>query len=191
MQITRLNGDRLFPWKMALLTSISHKFNPFEFKRSFHYSFMIFSKKRLTLSAITSLSRHCRIQLCELLLLLLLSLLFLLLLLSLLLFLLLLNLLVFNLFSSPLAGVPRAPATNGTTVTFIFHTFFSSLARSKYFSIFSTFTSYTLVSKGIAKSIIWHSWCSLSIKIMSGLLVIINWSVCTVKTKVLYKSHSQ
>ena len=50
---------------------------------------------------------------------------------------------VFNLFSSSLAGVPRAPTTNGTTITFIFHTFFSSLARSKYFSIFSTSLSST------------------------------------------------
>ena len=38
---------------------------------------------------------------------------------------------VFNLFCRALAGVPRAPITNGTTDTFIFHTFFSSLARSK------------------------------------------------------------
>ena len=53
---------------------------------------------------------------------------------------------VFNLFSSSLAGVPRAPTTNRTTITFIFHTFFSSLARSKYFSIFSTSLSSTLVS---------------------------------------------
>ena len=45
---------------------------------------------------------------------------------------------VFNLFSRALTGVPRAPTTNGTTVIFIFHTFFSSLTRSKYFWIFST-----------------------------------------------------
>ena len=47
----------------------------------------------------------------------------------------------FNLFSRALACVPRAPTTNRTTVTFVFHTFFSSLARSKYLSIFSTYLS--------------------------------------------------
>ena len=52
----------------------------------------------------------------------------------------------FNLFSSGVVGVPRAPTTNGTTVTFIFLTFFSSLARSKYLSIFSTSLPSTLVS---------------------------------------------
>ena len=52
----------------------------------------------------------------------------------------------FNLFSSGVAVVPRAPTTNGTMVTFIFHTFFSSLARSKYLSIFSTSLPSTLVS---------------------------------------------
>ena len=71
-------------------------------------------------------------------------------------------LMVFNLLSRALAGVPRAPTTNGTTATFMFHTFFSSLATSKYFSISSTFLSSTLVSCSIAKSIIWHSLCSLS-----------------------------
>ena len=50
----------------------------------------------------------------------------------------------FNLFSRALAGVPRALTTNGTTVIFIFHTFFSFLAKSKYFSIFSTTLSCTL-----------------------------------------------
>ena len=98
---------------------------------------------------------------------------------------------VFNLFSSSLAGVPRAPTTNGTTITFIFHTFFSSLARSKYLSIFSTSLSSPLVSYGIAKSIIWHSWCFLSIKIMSGLLAVIKRSVCTVNSQsVLHESCS-
>ena len=98
-------------------------------------------------------------------------------------------LMVLNLFSSSLAGVPRAPVTNGTTITFIFHTFFSSLTRSKYFSIFSTFLSSTLVSQDIAKSIIWHSWCFLSMKIMSGFLAVIKWSVCTVKSQsILHES---
>ena len=62
----------------------------------------------------------------------------------------------FSYFSRALAGVARAPPNNRTTITFILQTFFSFLARSKYFSIFSTSLSCTLVSYGITKSIIWH-----------------------------------
>ena len=84
---------------------------------------------------------------------------------------------VFNLFSRALAGVPRAATTKRTTVAFVFHIFISSLARFRYFSIFSTSLWSTLVPYGIAKSIIWHSWCFLSIKIMSDFLAVIKWSV--------------
>ena len=62
----------------------------------------------------------------------------------------------FNLFSRTLACVPRAPTTKWTTVTFVFHIFFTSFTTSKYFWIFSTSLSSTLVPYGIAKSIIWH-----------------------------------
>ena len=90
---------------------------------------------------------------------------------------------VFSLLSRALAGVSRVPTTNRTNVTFIFDTFFSLLDRSKYFSIFSTSLLSTLMSYGIAKSIIWDSWCFLSI--------VIKWSVCTVKyQKILHKSFS-
>ena len=98
---------------------------------------------------------------------------------------------VFNLFSRAVADVPRAPVTNGTTVTFTFHTFFSSLDRSKYLSNFPTSSSSTLVSYCIVKSITWHSWCSLSMKIMSGLLAVVKWFVCTVKSqRILHESFS-
>ena len=53
---------------------------------------------------------------------------------------------VVNLFSRALAGVPRAPTTKDTTVTFIFYILFSYLARSNYFSVFSISLSSTLVS---------------------------------------------
>ena len=33
MQVTKINGDRLSPWKMPLLTSTSHKSDPFELKK--------------------------------------------------------------------------------------------------------------------------------------------------------------
>ena len=38
---------------------------------------------------------------------------------------------------NPLVTVPKAPITIGITVTFMFHSFFSSLARSRYLSPFS------------------------------------------------------
>ena len=55
-------------------------------------------------------------------------------------------------FSNLLKTVPSAPTTNGITVTFIFHRYFSSLARSKYLSIFSISFIFTLCSAGTAKS---------------------------------------
>ena len=39
-------------------------------------------------------------------------------------------------FSNPLVIVPKAPITIGIIVTFMFHSFFNSLARSKYLSFF-------------------------------------------------------
>ena len=50
-----------------------------------------------------------------------------------------------NLFSRAL-GVSRAPVTTRTTFTFIFHTFFSSLDRSRYLSIFLTSLSCSTLS---------------------------------------------
>ena len=40
-------------------------------------------------------------------------------------------------FNNPLVIVPKAPITIGTNVTFMFHSFFNSLARWRYFSFFS------------------------------------------------------
>ena len=40
-------------------------------------------------------------------------------------------------FSNPLVTVPKAPITIGIIVTFMFHSFFNSLARSWYLSFFS------------------------------------------------------
>ena len=57
-------------------------------------------------------------------------------------------------FNNPLATVPKAPITIGIIVTFIFHSFFNSLARSRYLSLFSHSFSFILRSAGIAKSTI-------------------------------------
>ena len=40
-------------------------------------------------------------------------------------------------FNNPLLTVPNAPITIGTIVTFMFHSFFNSLTRSRYLSFFS------------------------------------------------------
>ena len=40
-------------------------------------------------------------------------------------------------FSKPLVTVPNTPITIGIIVTFMFHSFFNSLARSRYLSLFS------------------------------------------------------
>ena len=42
-----------------------------------------------------------------------------------------------RLFNNPLVIVPYAPITIGTIVTFMFHSFFNSLARLRYLSFFS------------------------------------------------------
>ena len=44
-------------------------------------------------------------------------------------------------FNNPLVIVPNAPITIGTIVTFMFHSFFNSPARSRYLSFFFHFSS--------------------------------------------------
>ena len=57
-------------------------------------------------------------------------------------------------FNNPLVTVPKAPITIGIIVTFMFHSFFNFLARSKYLSLFSHSFSFILWSAGTAKSTI-------------------------------------
>ena len=57
-------------------------------------------------------------------------------------------------FNNPLVTVQKAPITIGIIVTFMFHIFFSSLARSRYLSIFSHYFSFILWSAGTANSTI-------------------------------------
>ena len=54
-------------------------------------------------------------------------------------------------FNNPLVIVPNAPITIGTIVTFMFHSFFNSLARSRYLSFFSLSFRFILWSAGTAK----------------------------------------
>ena len=59
-------------------------------------------------------------------------------------------------FNNPLVIVPNAPITIGTIVTFMFHSFFNSLARSRYLSFFSLSFRFILWFAGTAKSKILH-----------------------------------
>ena len=60
----------------------------------------------------------------------------------------------FRPFNNPLVTVPNAPITIGTIVTFMFHSFYNSLARSRYLSFFSLSFRFILWSAGTAKSTI-------------------------------------
>ena len=86
-------------------------------------------------------------------------------------------------FNNPFVIVPKAPVTIGTIVTFMFHRFFNSLARSRYLSFFLLSFRFILWSAGTAKSTILQILFSLLIIIRSGLLTEIRWSVC------MFKSH--
>ena len=85
-------------------------------------------------------------------------------------------------FNNPLVIVPKAPITNGTIITFMFHSFFNSLARSRYLSFFSHSFRFILWSTGIAKSTILQILFFWLIIIRSGLLAGISWSVCMLKS---------
>ena len=86
-------------------------------------------------------------------------------------------------FSNPLVTVPNAPITIGIIVTCMFHSFFSSLARSRYLSFFSHSFCFILWSAGTAKSTILQVlFFFFLIIIKSGLLVGIRWSVCILKS---------
>ena len=57
-------------------------------------------------------------------------------------------------FTNPLVTLPNAPITIGTIVTYMLHSFFNSLATSRYLSFFSLTFRFIQWSAGIAKSTI-------------------------------------
>ena len=85
-------------------------------------------------------------------------------------------------FNNPLVTVPNAPITIGTVVTFMFHSFFNSLARLRYLSFVSFSFRFILWSAGTARSTILQILFLLLIIMMSGLLAGIRWSVCMLKS---------
>ena len=56
-----------------------------------------------------------------------------------------------NPFNNPLVTVPKAPITIGIIVTFMLHSFFNSLARSRYLPFFSLYFNFILWSAGTTK----------------------------------------
>ena len=77
-------------------------------------------------------------------------------------------------FTKPLGIVPSATITNGITVTYMFHSSFSSLARSQYLSWFC-FLWFSLWGQLIQQLLFFLLGVTIS---RSGLLVGIRWPVC-------------
>ena len=86
--------------------------------------------------------------------------------------------------------VQKAPITIGIIVTFMFHSFFNSLARSRYLSFFSYSFSFILWSAGTAKStnlqILFFCWLLLGLIFW---LRLVDLSVCQ-SPKGVYVCHS-
>ena len=61
---------------------------------------------------------------------------------------------------NPLMTMPRGPIIIGVAVTFLLHSFFNSLARSRYLYLFSFSFNFTVWSAGTAKSTIWQVFFS-------------------------------
>ena len=84
--------------------------------------------------------------------------------------------------SNPLVTVPNAPITIGIIVTCMFHSFFSSLARSRYLSFFSHSFSFILRQLELQSRLFCKFSLFLLIIIKSGLLAEIRWSVYILKS---------
>ena len=85
-------------------------------------------------------------------------------------------------FNKSLVTVPKAPITIGIIVTFTFHSFFNSFARSRYLSFFShSFSFYCVVSRDSKVDNFANFLFFLLVIRSSGLLVEIRWPVCMSK----------
>ena len=60
-----------------------------------------------------------------------------------------------SLFSNPLVTVPNAPITIGIIVTCRFHSFFNSLARSRYLSFFSHSRTLLNILADLNNAVVW------------------------------------
>ena len=84
--------------------------------------------------------------------------------------------------SYPFVTVPNAPIKIGIIVTRMVHSFFNSLARSRYLSFFSHSFHFILWLAGTAKSTILQVLFFLLIIIRSGLVAEIRRSLCMLKS---------
>ena len=84
---------------------------------------------------------------------------------------------------NPLVTVPRTPITIGIIIIFMFHSFFNSLARSKYLSFCSVSFSFIIWSVATTKSTILQVLFFLLIITRSDHLAEIKWSVCISKSQ--------
>ena len=84
--------------------------------------------------------------------------------------------------TNPFGIIPSAPTTIGITVTFMFHSFFSSLERSRYVFLSTHSFNFTLWSAGVAKSTIRPLLLFLLTITRSGHLAEIRCSFCTSKS---------
>ena len=96
-------------------------------------------------------------------------------------------------FNNPLVTVSNAPITIGIIITFMFHIFFNSLARSRHLFFFLYSFSFILWSAGTANSTILQILFLLLIILKSGLLAEISeLSICMSKShKNLWVSFSR
>ena len=85
-------------------------------------------------------------------------------------------------FINPSVTVPRAPITNSVNISFMFRSFFNSLAWSRDLSFFSFSFNFNLWLAGTAKSTILQVFFFLLIIIRSSCPAKIRWSVCTSKS---------
>ena len=92
-------------------------------------------------------------------------------------------------FNNPLVTVPKAPITISIIVTFMFHTFFNSLARSRYLSYFSLSFNFIVVSRYSKIHNFASSLFSFSFSFFFFFFFVdysmtkIRWSVCTSKSR--------
>ena len=81
-------------------------------------------------------------------------------------------------FTNHLGIVPSAPITIGSTITFMFHSFFCSPARSLFASLFTFFKFYLVVHCDSKV----HNSAGFFLLIMSGHLSEIRWFICISKS---------
>ena len=92
-------------------------------------------------------------------------------------------------FNNPLVTVPKAPVTIGIIVTFMFHSFFNSLARLRYLSLFSHSFSFIQWSAGTAKSTILYTKCTQKVSRLNLYLPKHKWKIYSMSIQQPYSKE--